>query len=110
MAQWHLDELRAALERRGWRLTAELPGNDRDISATWTLSRSGGKTTELLLDFDGLDDMKTLPISESYACAARGTGKSLYFRRRGEKGTPTRERWREELGAFVAEIGGDHAV
>ena len=41
MAQWHLDEIRAALEKRGWRLTAELPGNDYNISATWQFERHG---------------------------------------------------------------------
>jgi hypothetical protein len=103
MAQWHLKDLRGALERHGWRFAQELPGDDYRISATWTWVRSGRPPTELLIDFDGLDDMHTLPIHESYACQARGTSHSLYFRRR-------REKWTEELQAFVAAVGRDHAV
>jgi hypothetical protein len=31
MANWHLDELKMALEKRGWRI-AECPGDDHRIS------------------------------------------------------------------------------
>jgi hypothetical protein len=109
MAQWHLDELRAALERRGWRFAEELPGNDYDISASWRLVRSG-TPPEVVIDFEGLDDLNTLPISESYACRARGSDHSLYFGRRGETGTSTRERWKSELGSFVEAVGASHAT
>jgi len=34
-ADWHLKELRASLEKRGWRVAAELPGDDRTISGSW---------------------------------------------------------------------------
>src|SRR5262245_40369167 len=104
MAQWHLDELRAALERRGWRMSEELPGNDYDISATWKLIRSG-TDGEVLIDFDGLDDMNTVPIAESFGCRARGTGLKLYFRRRGKSDPPQRERWRSDLMSFVSAVG-----
>ena len=35
MARWHLDELRSALERKGWRVVAQLPGDDYRVAATW---------------------------------------------------------------------------
>lgn len=105
MAQWHLDELRIALERSGWRLTSELPGDDYRISGSWTLQRSGN-TAGLIIDFEGLDDMKTLPVAQSYACSARGTPTSLYFGRKGEKHSDTRERWSRELAAFGAGVEG----
>ena len=105
MAQWHLDELRAALERRGWRVTIDLPGNDYDISATWRLVRSGQQPIEVFLEFDGLDDLNTLPVTESYACSVRGTRQSLYFRRRGDNDPPARERWMIELAEFAASVG-----
>ena len=108
MAKWHLDELREALERRGWRLKSELPGDDRRISGSWALVRSG-ETGELVIDFEGLDESEVLPLAESYACAVRGTSHSLYFRRRGENGSIPRERWRNELSNFVAGVG-RHAV
>ena len=109
MAQWHLEELRVALERRGWRLKSEVPGDDVRISGSWILTRSGSPS-EIAIDFDGLDESKCLPISESYACTVRGTRHSLYFRRRGEGSASQRERWKGELAEFVAGIGESHAV
>lgn len=100
MARWHLDELRDALERKGWRVVAELPGDDYRVSATWELQRSGDPRS-LLIDFDGLDDLNVLPLDESYACRVRGTDCSLYFGRRGETGSAKRTHWRDELKAFV---------
>jgi hypothetical protein len=35
MADSHLMELRASLEKRGWQVAAELPGDDRAISGSW---------------------------------------------------------------------------
>lgn len=105
MAQWHLDELRMALERRGWRLASELPGDDYKISGTWALERAG-QPNQLIIDFDGLDDMNTLPMAESYACSIRGTSTSLHFGRRGEKNSGARERWNRELASFVAGVEG----
>lgn len=101
MAKWHLDELRNALERRGWRYEGELPGDDYRISATWRFGRSG-RDTFLLIDFEGLDDLRTLPITESYACHVRGSQHALYFRRRGHRGSRSRDHWLQELAAFVA--------
>ena len=109
MAQWHLEELRAALEHRGWRLSAELPGDDRRVSGSWALSRSG-ESRDVMLDFEGLEESRVLPMSESYACGVRGTKHSLYFRRRGDNDPSVRERWKQELSAFVAGVGAQHAV
>ncbi len=100
MARWHLDELRNALERKGWRVVAELPGDDYRVSATWELRRSGDPRS-LLIDFDGFDDMNCLPLDESYACQARGTDHSLSFSRRGETGSAARARWSDALSSFV---------
>jgi hypothetical protein len=100
MASWHLTELRTALETRGWRLVTELPGDHYAISGTWECRRAGDARV-LLLDFEGLDDMKALPLAESYACRARGTSHVLSFRRRGESGSSQRARWNSELVGFV---------
>jgi hypothetical protein len=110
VADWHLKDLRATLERRGWRFSGELPGDDRAISATWSFERSGNGLTKLLVDFDGLDDLQVLPLSESYACRARGTEFSLYFRRRGHNDPAARDRWVSELDAFVNAIDSANAV
>jgi hypothetical protein len=103
MADWHLKELRAALEKRGWRIEAELPGDNYAISGSWRMKRAGD-TRHLIVDFEGMDDLRVLPLSESYACDARGTSHSLYFLRRGVRGSKTRERWKSELAAFVAAV------
>lgn len=100
MARWHLDELRSTLERKGWRVVNELPGDEYRISGTWELQRSSDPRS-LFIDFDGLDDLNTLPLDESYACRVRGTDHSLYFGRRGETGSTARTRWRDELSSFV---------
>jgi hypothetical protein len=97
MADWHLDELRAALEKRGWSCV-ELPGNDYEVSATWQLSRPRDARV-LHIDFDGLDDMKTLPLEHSYGCNLREAAerdRGLYFRRQR-----SRELWERELRAFI---------
>jgi hypothetical protein len=109
MAQWHLDELRGALERKGWRVVAEHPGDDYKVSGTWELHRSRDSRV-VLIDFEGLDDLHALPIDESYACSMRGSKHSLYFRRRGESGSSARARWRGELQSFVEAVGAQVAV
>lgn len=103
MAVWHLDELRNALERKGWRVVTELPGDDYAISASWEIQRSGDPHKPVI-DFSGLDDMQTLPVDQSYGCEVRDTDISLHFSRRGENGSSARTRWRKELNSFVESI------
>src|SRR5215510_3180309 len=103
MADWHLKELRALLEKSGWRLAADLPGDDRAISGSWEMKRAGD-TRRLIVDFEGLDERHVLPMSESYGCRVRGTSHTLYFSRRGERGSKARKRWHSDLAAFVAAV------
>jgi len=100
MARWHLNDLRASLEQYGWRVVAELPGDDYRISGSWELHR-GNSTSVVIIDFEGIDDMRTLPIQEAYACRIRGSEHSLYFGRRGRSGSAARGRWRAALASFV---------
>ena len=76
------------------------------MSGSWVLIRSG-QAFPLVLDFDGLDDLNILPMHETYACSARGMNHSIYFGRRGLKGSAKREQWKGELLAFVKAVGGD---
>lgn len=103
MAEWHLDELREAMERSGWRFVAEHPSHHLYISASWEFERSGDEP--LFIDFGGIDDLNTLPISESYGCNVRGeAGLGLYFRRRGDRTSAKRRLWQAELKDFVESL------
>jgi hypothetical protein len=97
MATWHLEKLRSALEKRGWSC-AESPGHEHGVSGSWELRRSSDERV-LHIDFQGLDDLLTLPIHESYGCNVRGTGVGLYLRRKR-----TLELWQEEVPAFVEQL------
>jgi hypothetical protein len=95
VAEWHLEELRSALERRGWRIV-EHPGDDYRVSGSWELRRSGDAEARWI-DFDGLDDLQTLPMDRSFACRVRGSASvSLYFRR-----ARSNDLWTKELATLV---------
>ncbi|MCC6741688.1 MAG: hypothetical protein IT452_21800 [Planctomycetia bacterium] len=102
LANWHLQELRAAIEARGWRIT-ELPGDDYRYTARWRLRRGNDRRVPVIA-FEGLDDMVTLPIEKAYGVVGEGLPASLYFRRRGKSGSAARSRWKRELAAFVAAL------
>ena len=90
MSQQHLDELLHALTQKGWKLVETLPGDDYRISAVWQISRGN---VCFRLTFDGLDDLKCLPIEQSYGCQLEGyDSQSLYF---GKKS------WKTDLATFV---------
>jgi hypothetical protein len=95
MAEWHLEAIREALGSRGW-VIAEHPGDEYRTAGTWELHRSGDERT-VYIDFDGLDDMRTLPLAQSYGCHVRGISPGLYFRR-----ARAGDIWEKELAAFIA--------
>lgn len=96
MAQWHLDSLRDALRKKGWEIVRELPGNDHGLSGSWQIQRST-KRPSLHIDFEGLDDLQTLPMTRAYACRLREHTKlTLYFSRQ--------RTWQAGLRAFITEL------
>ncbi len=95
----HLDDLRQALERKGWRVAAVLDGDGRRFSASWEIRRNA---EALALDFLGLDDRGVRPLDQAYGVEVRGAaGKGLYFSRVGWKGSRRRERWVANLEEFL---------
>jgi len=62
MAEWHLIELENSLNGIGWNVISRLEGNNYDISGSWQIRRN----TIRQIDFNGLDDLITLPIEKSY--------------------------------------------
>lgn len=101
MANWHIEDLYDALAARGWSIT-EHPGDGLRVSGTWEVQRSTWEPP-LHIDFDGLDDLRCLPMAEAYACRVRGRlSLSLYFGRKGST-------WRDNLREFVDAIDHDDA-
>jgi hypothetical protein len=96
MAQWHLDELRKALDRKGWSVLAELDGNNYEISGSWEIQRSTS-TPALHIDFEGLGDLKTLPMPQAYSCRLRENTKvGLYFSKQ--------KTWKKPLEEFISAL------
>ncbi len=79
MGDTHLNELETALEQKGWRLISREEGDGYRISGVWRIQRSTRvPPTEIL--FAGLDDMRTLPVEQAYACEVKDHKDiSLYF-------------------------------
>ena len=79
MGDTHLDELKGALEQKGWRLILRGAGDDYRISGIWRIQRSTHvPPTEIL--FAGLDDLRALPIERAYACEVKDHKNiGLYF-------------------------------
>ena len=97
MSEERLTALRNALETNHQVLISEKQGNDYDVSAIWVISRPDGKT-KLHIEFDGLDDMKTLSIEESFGCSVREIPNlDLYFAR-------INRTWDEALLKFVDDL------
>jgi hypothetical protein len=97
MSDFHLAQLEAALERSHWNITRRKPGDGYRYSAIWIITRPDG-STKLSLRFDGLDDMETLPVEESYAChLAEFPDVNLYFARKGRS-------WKERLKQFTNQL------
>jgi len=84
---------------------AEHPGDDYRVSATWEISRSTKEPT-IFIDFQGLDDMVTLPLEKSYGCRIRGKDwpPGLYFGGKGERNSARQKNWRRDLQEFISEL------
>ena len=97
MSDSHLIELRKRLENSHWVLVSELSGNDYDISARWLISRPDG-SHQMHLEFEGLDDMNTLPLEQSYGCRVMEAPTiKLYFSRLGRA-------WKNDLSKFMKQL------
>jgi len=105
MAQWHLDELRAALLKRSWDIE-EREGEGYRGAARWALRRTGGNVEqyawrELLLEFGVHDERGVLPLEEAWSCAVPALGLNLYFTQPGLPHSESRLRWQARLGDFA---------
>ncbi len=97
MSDFHLTQLEAALERNHWYVAERRPSDGYRYSAIWIITRPD-ESTPLSLQFDGLDDMETLPLEKSYACnIAEFPEVNLYFARKGRS-------WNEGLKQFINQL------
>ena len=93
--EYHLNDLRKALENKRWVLTDVLEGNGYDMSGVWQLERYGKK---IEIRFDGQDDLEVLPMEKAFGCsAAPYLGVSLYF-------APKNKSWEKLLHVFISKI------
>jgi hypothetical protein len=79
MGDTHLSELREALDRKGWKFLSEQEGDGYGISGVWRIQRSTrAEVTELY--FEGLDDLRVLPMAQAYGCHIKGQeAHGIYF-------------------------------
>ncbi len=104
MAKWHLQELRIALEQKGWRLIAEEPGDDNSISAYWNLQRSLNDPT-LLIGFEGQGETGFLPLHKTYGCSIVGKENiGLYFTKRSQENKERHQEWQRALQEFIGRL------
>jgi hypothetical protein len=97
MSNKHLKELENILNTFHFIINNRLDGNGYDISETWEICRLDG-TNKMHIDFEGLDDLKTLPIEQCYGCKVREQpSNSLYF-------SKSQVKWKTELMDFVNKI------
>jgi hypothetical protein len=96
MGDTHLDELRKALERKGWKVLSQGDGDSYRISAVWRVQRSNNaEVTELL--FEGFDDLKVLPVAQSYACRVKDKREvSIYL--------GSMKEFKKALPGFISEL------
>lgn len=97
MSEFHLNDLKKELEKSHWVVVSELEGNDYDISGVWLLSRPDG-TNQLHLEFEGLDDMETLPLNKSYGCRIKENPDIKLYLSRIEHS------WKDALSMFIKHL------
>lgn len=105
MAEWHLNELRNELEKKGWRIIAEHPSHHLYVSGFWEIQRNPSMSP-IFIDFEGVDDLNTLPMNESHGCDIRNhEADGLYFSKRGEISDSNRRTiWKGNLVNFVNQL------
>jgi len=105
MAHWHLREVKLAIEKLGWRVVSELPGDHYSIAQVWKIQRSPKEPT-FFIEIGAMDgDGNLTPLDQAYECAVRDHPKiALYFGKRGLPQSKSRIRWRTELTQFVKDL------
>jgi hypothetical protein len=102
LAEWHLKELDGTLAAYGWKVVANLPGDDHRVSATWAIERGSAR---FFLDFQGFDEIERLPVERAYGVRVREHGElGLSFGGKASEARPNRK-WAKDLAGFIDGIG-----
>ena len=95
----HIEDLRKKLNEHNWEVSEELEGNELDISGYWVINQLYEPNKSLTLGFEGMDDLKVLPMEKSYACfLSEKPSVSLYFSKNNPK------MWKKNLEEFVLNL------
>ena len=90
----HIEDLRKKLNEHYWEVSEEL-----DISGYWVINQFYEPNKSLTLGFEGMDDLKVLPMEKSYACfVSEKPSISLYFSKNNPK------IWKKNLEEFVLNL------
>src|SRR5690349_4216608 len=104
MGYWHFDDLRNALEAKGWRIVAE-HGAEAATPGSWEIQRSTLQTP-LFIDFEsgwGPDGLTLITLPQSYGCHVRDHRElSLYFSKQHK--WHDRKKWKEDLCEFMTSL------
>lgn len=96
---YHIEDLRNQLHNNDWNILKELEGNDLDISGYWIIKHLHYPNKFITLAFEGMDDLKVLPVESSYACfLSENPSISLYFSKNNPKA------WKKKLDEFVSNM------
>ncbi|OED50771.1 hypothetical protein AB838_00855 [Rhodobacteraceae bacterium (ex Bugula neritina AB1)] len=93
MTERHLADLENALTQDHWCVIDRLEGDDYRVSGFWIVARPDG-SNRITLAFDGLDDMRVLPMEKAYGCTAQGVADGELCFARGAS-------WKAELRDFM---------
>lgn len=93
--EYHLTDLRKALENKHWTISGILEGDDYKTSGIWLLERFGEK---IEIHFNGLDDLECLPIEKAYGCDV------ITYPKVGLHFAPKNKSWKKLLQVFISEI------
>ncbi len=93
MAEWHLSELENEIQQIGWKIISRQEGDGIRISASWVIKRGSVQQ----IDFNGLDDLKVLPLKKSYGCEVKNSDISVYFYKKGKQ-------WEKNLATFISSL------
>lgn len=101
MAQWHIDELRKALENRNWKVQDEPYSHNNRMTGAWRLKKGDFST---IIFFEGYDESGVFEFEKSFGCNLKDKNDvALYLpKHKPKKAKPNSlKAWQSELNEFI---------